>query len=169
MLSFQKKKNYHQENNHSCNDAFFPENNLLVSLLNTFHSLLINLSYHREGPFLRSGSIFDFITGISVCNWMFPSVSQSLHWGFLTLSSVGYKNAPPRNQKTPLVIKFYIDSLPPCCGWISPAFFRACLTHAIVDDKFLQIVLTLFIYREDFCVKTSLLNVDILPPELSSS
>lgn len=96
---FKKKKNYHQENNHSCNDAFFPENNLLVSLLNTFHSLLINLSYHREGPFLRSGSIFDFITGISVCNWMFPSVSQSLHWGFLTLSSVGYKNAPPRNQR----------------------------------------------------------------------
>lgn len=94
-----EKKNYHQENNHSCNDAFFPENNLLVSLLNTFHSLLINLSYHREGPFLRSGSIFDFITGISVCNWMFPSVSQSLHWGFLTLSSVGYKNAPPRNQR----------------------------------------------------------------------
>lgn len=59
----------------------------------------LNLSYRWEGPILRSGSIFDFITGISVCNWMFYLVSQSLHLGFLTLSSAGYKNAPPRNQR----------------------------------------------------------------------
>lgn len=92
---------------------------------------------------------------------MFYLVSQSLHLGFLTLSSAGYKNAPPRNQRRLLAMSRLN---------ISPEFFfRACLTHAIVDDKFFQIVLTLFIYREDFCVKTSLLNVDILPPELSRS
>lgn len=72
----------------------------MISLLNTFiRCWYSNLSYCWEGPILRSGSIFDFITGISVCNWMFYLVSQSLHLGFLTLSSAEYKNAPPRNQR----------------------------------------------------------------------
>lgn len=97
---------------------------------------------------------------------MFYLVSQSLHLGFLTLSSAGYKNAPPRNQRRLLLLTLYRHV---AVEYFSRIFFRACLTHAIVDDKFFQIVLTLFIYREDFCVKTSLLNVDILPPELSRS
>lgn len=96
---------------------------------------------------------------------MFYLVSQSLHLGFLTLSSAEYKNAPPRNQRRLLSL----NSILTLYRHVAVEYFRACLTHAIVDDKFFQIVLTLFIYREDFCVKTSLLNVDILPPELSRS
>lgn len=99
---------------------------------------------------------------------MFYLVSQSLHLGFLTLSSAGYKNAPPRNQRRLLSLNSILTLYRHVAvEYFSRIFFRACLTHAIVDDKFFQIVLTLFIYREDFCVKTSLLNVDILPPELS--
>ena len=64
-------------------------------------------------------------------------------------------------SKTPLVIKFYIDSQPPCRVLNISRIFSAGLTHAIGRDKFLHTALTLFIYREDFCVKTSLLNVDI--------